>query len=184
MVLRLPLLSSVFCKELTDPFRRHICFTQWSLGIVYALVCGVFALICGVFALQAKYCIPGEQWDASMPPWLWGNCARAMPRQRWGSSASREVIGMWLRWFGRQEMLALLHLRVGIGPFYLLDITIKDHCSSSQPTSPLRSSLPLQKKFKQKIRILGWWDVDTYWGKESLGSACKLRVQEFAASVP
>lgn len=177
MVLRLPLLSSIFCKELTDPFCRHICFTQWSLGIVYALVCGVFVL-------RAKYCIPDEQWDVSVPLWLWGNCARTMPRQRRGSSASCEVIGMWPCCFGREEGLAPLHRRVGVGPFYLLDITIKDHCSSSQPTSPLRSYLPWQKKFKQKIWILGWWDVATYWSKESLGSTCKWWVQEFAASVP
>lgn len=176
MVLRLPLLSSIFCKELTDPFHRPICFTQGSLGIVCAL-------LCSVFVLRAKCCVPDEQWDKSMSPWLWGSCARRMPRQRWGSSASREVIGMWPRCFGREQGLALLPHGVGVGPFYLPDTTVKDHCSSSQPTCPLRSCLPWQKKLKQKTWILEWWDVDTYWGKKSLGSACKLWVQEFAASV-
>lgn len=142
MVLRLPLLPRIFCRELTSPFHRHICFAQWTLGIVYALVCGVFVL-------RAKYCIPDKQCDVLVLPWLWGNSSRTMPRQTWTSKpgGDRDVAApLW-----REEMLALLHCRMGVGPFYLLDITIKDHFSSSQPTSPLGSYLPRQKMFKQKL---------------------------------
>lgn len=83
-----------------------------------------------------------------------GNCARMMLRQRQGSDASQEgghtggTDVAKLLW--KVGEVVLCH-RVGVGTLDLLDTTIVNRCFNSQPISPLRACLSLQKKLKQKL---------------------------------
>lgn len=63
----------------------------------------------------------------------------------------------------RQDRLAPPHCGLSVGPFYLPDTTTNNHHSHLS----LEILPSLAKKFKQKIRITGQWDVGTCWGKES-----------------
>lgn len=131
-------------QELTEHFISTSAFTQCSTG---QASCPSAAFVqqgegLAVQHKRAESCVCASE--------AAGNCARTVQRQRCGSRMSQEGLLTWI-WMWPCCLLALLCHRNGVGPLHLLGSAIKNHCFNTQPTSPLRTCLPSQKKFQQKL---------------------------------